>query len=1039
MENLKTKLTRFMIFCTGLMIFSIQGMMAQQTVSGTVTDAETGEGIPGVNVVIKGTTTGAITDLEGNYTIDVSGPEAVLVFSYVGYLNQEIPVGEQTRIDVVLKEDVQALEEVVVIGYGTVKKEDLTGSVSVVTSEDLTRSPSSDLSRAIQGRASGVMVTQSGNPSSGPTIRIRGIGSINQNPDPLYVVDGVITGSLGGLNPNDIESFQVLKDASASAIYGADGANGVVIVTTKRGQAGAPRVTFSAFGSMNLVPKKFDVMNADQYADFYNEVYEDNGMEPNLAYTDRFRQLYYGEGWQEGTDWQDEITRRAYTQDYYLGVSGGAENSNYAISANVSDEEGILRSTESKRYRFRANSDFRLGEYVKVGESILLTRHNNIRAGSHQSNAWSTPLITSPLMRVFNEDNKGGYEGPQIPFEFIDGGDTLQALNTGGNDKPNPRAPMDIADLQTTVTRILGNFYLEITPFEWLMLKTTPSAEVSNNHTRDWFPSFESGVREKPSDDLTENFADNLTLSIENQLTITKSFGNHNFVLTGVHHARSYNGFSSNVRVSGFEYESLNTLHNSKYKIEGYEPTIAGYYTPVRWASYLGRLIYNYNGKYLFTASVRRDGNSRFGPGNRWGTFPSASLAWKLNEDLLPNVEAIDMLKLRAGYGMTGFSEIGNFRYEALMSEFKDFSPVFGTDQQVAQALNELYEFGNPLIQWEASAMTNIGVDLSLFRNRITATAEYYIKNTDNLIVRRSVSNVFGKIGNPFVNLGEIQNRGIEINASYRKMEGRFNYEINGMLTTIRNKVIDIPETYIDGNNIARVGNTVGSLRGWIAERIVTPDDFDTDGNYLHAVPSSGDPVPGDLKFTDLNLDGVINDQDRTIIGKPIPDFIYSLNVNLYYGDFDLNMYWYGSQNVDVFNAQLSGIECFVSQDINHNKTVAYSQNYYREDRPSNEYLRADLYNVNENNRMSTWWLEDASFLRLKDIQLGYSLPGSVARSMGMSKARIYVSGVNLLTVTDYKGRDPEAPTSGRPMGIGTDGGSYPLPRIMTAGIQVNF
>lgn len=1017
----------------------MQGIIAQQVISGKVTDATDGQPMPGVNVVVKGTTTGTITDVDGNYSIEVSDPDAVLVFSYVGYLEQEHSVEGSTEINVEMKEDIQALEEVVVIGYGTVKKEDLTGSVAVVTSKDLTRTPSSDLSRAIQGRASGVMVTQSGNPSSGPTIRIRGIGSINQNPDPLYVVDGVITGSLGGLNPNDIESFQVLKDASASAIYGADGANGVVIVTTKRGRAGKPEVTFSAFGSMNLVPKQFGVMKADQYAAFYNQLYEDNGIEPNVAYSDRFRQLYYGEGWEEGTNWQDEVTRRAYTQDYYLSVSGGAENSNYAISANVSDEQGILRGTESKRYRFRANSDFRLGEYVKVGESILLARYNNTNAGSWQGDSWSTPLITSPLMRVFNEDNKGGYEGPQIPFEFIDGGDTIQALNTGGNDKPNPRAPLDIADLQTTGTRILGNIYLEITPFEWLKFRTTPSAEIRDVHTRDWFPAFESGVRNKPQSDLTENFEDNLTLSIENQLTITRSFGNHNFVLTGVHHARSYNGYSSNVSVRGFEYESLNTLHNSNYKLEGFEPTIAGYYTPVRWASYLGRIIYDYDGKYLVTASIRRDGNSRFGPGNRWGTFPSASVAWKLNEDLLPDVDAIDMLKLRAGYGMTGFSEIGNFRYEALMSEFKDFSPVFGTDQHVGQALNELYDFGNPLIQWESSAMTNIGMDISLFRNRLSATAEYYIKDTDNLIVRRSVSDVFGKIGNPFVNLGQIQNRGFEFNATFRDMEGDFNYEVTGMLTTVKNEVIDLPETYYSGNNIARVGNTVGSLYGWIAERIITPDDFDTEGNYLHAVPSSGAPEPGDLKFTDLNLDGVINDMDRTIIGKPIPDMVYSLNVNLYFRSFDLNMYWYGAKNVDVFNSQLSGIESFVSQDINHNKTVDYSENYYREDKTSTEYVRADLYNRNQNDRISTWWLEDASFLRLKDIQLGYSLPGSVVRSMGMSRARIYVSGVNLFTVTDYKGRDPEAPTSGSPMSIGTDGGSYPVPRILTAGLQVDF
>ena len=1031
--------TIYKFLIMGALLWSAQVVLAQVTVSGTITDGADGQGIPGVNVVVRGTTTGVITDLEGNYTITVPGGDAILLFSYVGYLSQEFTVGERTRIDVVMNEDIQALDEVVVIGYGTVKKEDLTGSVAVVTAADLTRTPKSSLVQAIQGRASGVLVTQSGSPGSGPTIRIRGIGSINQNPDPLYVVDGVITGSLGGLNPQDIESFQVLKDASAAAIYGADGANGVVIVTTKRGQAGAPRISFSAFGSMNLVPKQFDVMNADQYSAFYNDLYEANGIALNEAYSDRFRQLYYGDGWEEGTDWQDAITRQAYSQNYYLSVSGGSEKSNYAISANYVDEQGILLNTESGAVRVRANSDFTIGRYVKVGESIQLTRSKGRRAGTWQGGAWSTPLITSPLMRIYNDENKGGFEGPQIPFQFIDGGDTIQALNTGGNDKPNPVAPLEIAELWNTTTRVLGSIYLEISPFEWLKFKTTPSADITNYHTRDWFPSFESGVRERPQSTLDENFGDNMTLSIENQLTFNKAFGEHNLTITGVHHARSFNGYSSNVQVSGFEYEQLNTIHNSKYGEEGFAPVLSGYYTPVRWVSYLGRIIYDYSGKYLLTASVRRDGNSRFGPGNRWGTFPSASAAWKLNEDLLPNVDAIDMLKVRAGYGMTGFSEIGNFRYEALMSKFSDFSPVFGTDQQVAPALNELYEFGNELIQWESSAMTNIGVDVSLFRNRLSATAEYYIKNTDNLIVRRSVSDVFGKIGNPFVNLGKIQNRGFEFNASFRNMEGDFNYEFSGMLTTIKNEVIDLPETYFSGNNVARVGNTVGSLYGWIAERIVTPGDFDGEGNYLHAVPSSGAPEPGDLKFTDLNLDGVINDQDRTIIGKPIPDFIYSLDVNLYYKSFDFTMYWYGAKNVEVFNTQIAGIESFVSQDINHNKTVAYAENYYREDRPSEEYVRADLANRNQNDRISTWWVEDATFLRLKDVQVGFSLPANAARSLGISKARIYVSGSNLLTITSYRGRDPEAPTTGSPMNIGSDGGSYPLPRILTAGIQIDF
>ncbi|MDX2432962.1 MAG: TonB-dependent receptor [Bacteroides sp.] len=1023
------------LICAGILIFATQGLFAQQSVSGRVTDAADGQGVPGANVVVKGTTTGAITDLEGNYSINVPDPNAVLVYSYIGYLDQEIVVGSQTLIDIALEEDVQALDEVVVIGYGTVKKDDLTGSVAVVTSEQLSKTPATSLARAIQGRASGVLVTQSGNPGSGPTIRIRGVGSINQDPNPLYVIDGVIGGSLNNINPNDIESFQVLKDASAAAIYGADGANGVIIVTTKRGSIGKPKVNFSAFGSFNMVPKQFDVMNAQQYVDFYNTIYDDNGIERQEAYTDEFREYYYGEGWENGTEWQDEIIQKAWTQNYFLGVSGGGEASNYSISANILDENGILRSSGAKKYSFRANSDFKLGKYLKIGESLAFARNTVSSTGSWQGGAWSTPLIASPLMKVYNEENKGGYDGPQEPVPFITmAGDTVSYNNTGGNDKPNVRPAMDLSQLNSDYNSFLGSIYLEIKPTKWLTFKTTPSAIGSFNHTRNWNPSFESGVRDRELSTLDENYSENITLSIQNQLTFAESFGKHNISLTGVQQARTFNGYSSNVRSSGFEYENLNTLQNAN----SYD-NVTGYINPVRWNSYLGRLMYDYAGKYLLTASMRWDGNSRFGPGNRWGTFPSVSAAWKLNEDLLPNVDAIDMIKLRAGYGKTGNSNIGNFQYEANLSSYSQFSPVLGVSQGVVPALNVLDSFGNELIQWESSSMTNIGMDASFFRHRLSATAEYYVKTTNNLIVSRSVSAIFGRIADPKVNLGDIENRGFEFNVSFRDMEGDFNYEITGMVTTIKNEVVNIPETYISGNNIARDGNTVGSLLGWIAERIITPGDYDAEGNYLHAVPAEGVPEPGDLKFTDLNLDGVINDDDRTIIGKPIPDMIYSLNVNLYYKSFDFTMYWYGAKNVDVFDSQRAGIECFWSQDLDHNKALDYSQNYYRIDRPSTEYVRADISNSNRNDRISTWWVEDASFLRLKDLQVGYTLPQHAAAAVGMSKLRIYASAVNLWTITGYKGRDPEAPTVGSPMSSGTDGGSYPLPRILSMGLQINF
>ncbi len=846
-------LFRFITLLFFLALIS-RGVYGQTTITGTVMDGSTDQPLIGATVQVKGSTTGVVTDLEGKYSINAS-PTDVVVFSYVGYNDQEIQVGDKSNISVTLEESFESIQELVVIGYGTVKKEDLTGSVAVVSSEDLARVPSATLSGAIQGRAAGVLVNQTGRPGDGANIRVRGIGSINSNPNPLYVVDGVITGGLNNVNPNDIESLQILKDASASAIYGADGANGVVIITTKRGKRGATNVSFSAFGSLNRIPQKYELLNAQQYVDFYTDVYNEIGTEIPGGYDDEYRKLYYGEGWEEGTDWQEVVGRQGYTQNYSLRVSGGGENSNFSVSANVVDERGISVGTSSTRYNFRINSDFDLGKYVKIGESFSVSRSHIINNG----NGFGTgTLRASPLMRIYNEDNKEGFEGPSIPFVFYSGNDTLTGLNSGNNDKPNPFIDLVLRDNNNYNNNVLANIYVEIKPFDWLSFKTTPSVDGSFIRINNWVPEYESGVRPQAQAELSHNFRENITLALENQVTLSEDFGKHSFTLTGVHHARAFNGYSTDIDASGFNYENLRTVSNSDLDVL----RASGSYTPVRWLSYLGRLIYDYDDKYLLTASIRQDGVSRFGELNRKGVFPSASFAWKLNEDLLPNIDEIDMLKFRVGYGQTGYSDIGNFRYEGFLSTPDNFSPVFGVDQSVAPALNVLNDFGNPRIAWEASEMINAGFDVNLYGNKVIASAEYYIKNTNNLIVDRTVSLILGRIGTPSVNLGDLRNQGFEFTGSYRKMEGVFNYEVSATITTIQNEILSLPETIFDGNNIARIGDPVGSLFGHVAERIITPEDFDEEGNYLYAEPSNGVPSPGDLKFTDLNMDGIINDND---------------------------------------------------------------------------------------------------------------------------------------------------------------------------------
>lgn len=1021
--------------------------LSAQTVTGTVTD-ENNEPLIGVNVVVVGSTTGAITDMDGAFSIKVPDLEASLSFSYIGYKPRTIPLEGRDELTVQLEVSSEMLDDVVVIGYGTVKKEDLTGAVSVVSSEELNKTPIPSIAKAIQGRASGVVVMQSGDPAGNANIRVRGIGSITNDPDPLIVIDGVVGGSLNSVAPEDIESISVLKDASATAIYGANGANGVVMITTKRGKGDKLNVSASGYTGMNFRPRKFNLMNADQYAEFYKSAAEANGDAIPFAYTDEFRQWYYGEGWQEGTDWQDEILQTSRTNNAHIRISKGGEIANYSISARMYDEKGILLSSNTKRYNFRANSDFKIGKYLKVGESLNFTRS---RWQESSGSAWGMALESSPLMRVYNENNKEGFEGAQIGYlwdpdndgvgDDADGDGTEDIiLNTGGNDKFNPRGYLAVRDFQNYSDNLLANVYVEIRPTHYLTFTSTPSVSAYYNEVNEWIPQYDMGVRSVGSASLHSNFSKGSTYSLENKLKFENKFGDHFLNVIAVHHVRSGDYANATIDAIGFPYEQLNVISQSNPdgRIANGERSNHSF----GQVSYLGRIIYNYKSKYLFTTSIRADGTSNFTEGSRWGYFPSFSAAWKINEDFLENVSQINMLKLRAGWGMTGFSDIGGFRYQTTLAEPIHFSPVFGESQTEAAALNELWTVGNPLIRWESANMTNVGVDLNAFENRIQFSAEYFYKYQDGLLMEVPISTAHGKWSDngAFYNIAEISNSGFEFDLRYRKMEGEFNYSAYANLSTVRNEVLYMPKSILSDNNITRIRNAIGSLYGWVAEGVIQESDFDEEGNYLYAVPSDGVPEPGDLMFRDLNNDGEITNADRTVIGKAIPDFTCSFGVDLYYRNLDFSVFLYGIVNAQIYNTQRRDLEAFETQDLDHNKSLDWAMNYYSEEHPSTEYVRLDPNDSNFNTRISSWWVEDASFLRVKDIQLGYSFPESMLRTINLSKLRIYVSAMNIYTFTNYSGYDPESPlNSDDPTLPGVDVNNYPLPRSITAGIQIDF
>jgi len=1023
-----------------LLALLFQSLLAQpvigQAVTGMVTD-ENNQPLPGVNVTVSGTTTGTITDVRGTYSLRINVPDPVLRFSFVGYKPLEEPVNGRAVVDVKMYLEASVLDDVVVIGYGTVKKDDLTGSVAVVTNEELTRTPVANLSKAIQGHAPGVVVMQNGSPGGDVSFRVRGIGSINFEPNPIYVIDGVVGGDINSISPQDISSVSILKDASAAAIYGANGANGVIIVTTKRGSnTGKMKVSLSSFAGTHLQPKYYNLMNADQYADFYNKVYELNNVTPPLAYSDDFRKWYYNGDWHKGTDWQKEILQKNITQNYYFNVADGNERSNYSISANYYSEDGILINTFTDRVNLRANSDFKLGKFVKVGESLSLTRR---KTRNSNWDAWGMALETSPLMNVYNPENNGGYEGTQIGVDYINPqGDTLTVPNTGGNDKYNPKGIVALPNNRDYSDGLLANVYVEIKPASWITFTTTPSIDAYSNHTKDWTEQYDMGVRTIPASTLSEDYSSGNAYGLKNQFDFNKEFGNHSFVLTAVQDLRYGTNTSVNVDASVFPYPQLNVISQAVPD----NVTATGGEGEWKEAAYLARLMYNYNSKYLVTMSIRRDGSSNFGPKKRWGTFPSFSFAWKVNEDFLQNVQQINMLKLRFGWGQTGNSNIGGFRYQTTLAEPIHFSPVFGLDQTEAYALNELWTAGNPYVKWEAADMLNFGFDLNAFRNRIQFSSDYYIKSQYGLLLEVPISRIYGKWADvaPVMNIGDIRNSGFEFDLKYSDMEGELNYKLFANLTTVKNEVISVPSDILTDNNITTEGHSIGSFYGFVAERIIQESDFDANGDYLYPVPSEGKPSPGDLMFRDLNHDGQISDLDRTVIGKGIPDFTYSFGGEVYYRNFDFSVFFYGIQNADVYNTLRRDLESLEAQDRDHNKSANWAANYWTPERPSTEYVRADLNDSNRNTRLSTWWVEDASFLRLKDIQIGFSFPDRWLEHVGLGRVRVYASGMNLLTFTKYDGYDPEAPLSeGDPTTPGVDASSYPIPRSFTGGIQIDF
>ena len=1005
------------------------------TITGTVTGAEDGSELPGVNVLVKGTSIGTITDVEGNYRLSAPDDATTLVFSFVGYLAKEVPINGQTTIDVTLESDVKSLEEVVVVGFGTQKKADLTGAVGSIPAAEIAEKPITSPDQILAGRVSGVQISnRSGDPGAPINVRIRGVGTAGAN-QPLWVIDGVPivqtsnitvntsssteTNPLAGINPNDIASIDVLKDAASAAIYGARAANGVIIVTTKRGEAGRTSVTYDGYVGTQTVPeaRRIDVLNVDQFIDLQGEIGRD---------VSQFRG-------QPFVDWQDAIFRNSPMQSHNVTASGGSETINFSVSAGYLTQQGTERAQDFERYSFKANSDIKVGKNNRFtfGESLLVSFYDRLVQSESGRFAAFNGAINAPYFQIYDPDGPLGYnaENPD---------------NTGTANGQNYvyRTDLNVEETRVKSRKILGNIYGQLEIIEGLTYKI--AAGIDYNIGDGIFyqaPVTFSQIGDPRLSLLVQSRPIELTTNVTNTLTYTRAFGKHNLTALIGHEETNFR--FDKVRIQGRD------LFNPAVRLASVASVIAAGNEADQWAlrGFLGRLNYSFGSKYLATFNVRRDATSRFAKGNRSDIFPSASVGWRITEEnFFPQGGFIEDLKIRAGWGQSGNQFTGqNFAFLSSININPFY--VVGNGQEVVRAPVPT-TLANADLVWETSTQTDIGLDAAFWEGRIELTFDYYDKVTDDVLLSLPIPAVSGFFLPTDANVGQIKNRGIEIALNYNNRIGELNYSIGGNLTTVDNEVTSLGEltsinTGIGGGQTHRTveGESLGHFYGFKTDGI-----YQTQADIDNAPPDALSVArqPGDIRFVDVNEDGVVDNNDRTILGSPIPDFYYGINLSANWKGFDLSALLQGVGGMQVYNAARQSLE---SMNGGTNQSTRVLDRWTGPN-TSNEIPRATQDDLNNNTRFSDRWVEDADFLRIRNIQLGYAVPSETLESLTdgfVNRVRVYVGVQNLATFTQYLGFDPEV-TRGQsfqkgefPLATGQDSGGSPQPRIFQVGAQVGF
>jgi TonB-linked SusC/RagA family outer membrane protein len=967
----------------------------------------------GVTVKVKGTSIGKLTDANGAFELNV--PEnAILECSYVGYETQEVPVNGRTSLNIVLQPSDKSLNEIVVIGYQAVRKKDLTGAVSVVRTEEAQRITATTIGESIQGLATGVNVRSGGRPGQESKIEIRGVGTLNNN-DPLFVIDGLISYGNRDFNPADVESIQVLKDASAAAIYGANAANGVVIITTKKGKEGPMRVNFNAKYGIQTVPKKWDLMDNNEFAAFNRTAYENGGRTPMASVSTEFNPAI-------NTNWQDAVMRTGSYQDYGLDFSGGNKNATYFISGNYFKNTGTIIGTSFDRISLRVNTEGTRGIF-RIGENLSLT---NAHEDKMEGNPFYDMVRMLPVIPLYDPNNPGGYGY---------GSDKAYTFGT------NPVAINNLIQSDQYNFRIRGNAYAELRPVDWLFYKFNLGVETSFDHYKS-LRKVGSWTYNQPVDpsSLYENRAQFLSMLYEHTLNFNKQFGQHNI-----------NGVAGiSYRDVTYELTGAGKQNIAQYPAGRYFDqldagttlqTVEGNKKQFVTLSYLGRLNYDYAQRYLISLTFRRDGDSRFGSNYRWGNFPSVSGAWRISREAFFTVPWINDLKLRASYGVLGnTSSIPEYAHIPMLNLFP--YAVFGESQSMQPAAIQT-GLVNRNIKWEEKRTFNGGFDASFLNNALDVTAEYYRATTHDILVRLPIAGTTGNDGgNPFANAASIRNSGVEVSVTYRNNKGAFKYSVSGNFTTIKNEVIELGNLgagrrYIStGLTRSEIGRSIGE---WylLKSNGIFQNQKEIDDYKVQPFAK-----PGDIRYENINGDNIIDNNDRTYVGSPWPKLQTGLAFNASYANFTFSLMLYGNFGNKLFNGVRSVMDRF-DDNSNYRRDI---KPWTQED-PNTEFPRIAYSNelgIQFNTRGDIdRWIESGSYARLRNIELGYTLPNTLLRKVGFSQARIYVSGQNLLTITGYTGLDPDVVGNPDPAASvlerGHDAGNYPASRIISFGIQCGF